>query len=136
MNFDTALRQQIITNQTVYGLIGNSCHAADAVPDQKELSYITFKRIGGAFDYDGQGADGIVHELWQIDIFAKTRNNTREIEQALRKALSFVSCKTFGDYLVFSSVCENTIDESEDDHKGNRIFKTVLEYEITRTEET
>lgn len=134
MSFGNALTQRIISHTAVSTLIGTRCYPDGQVPQKATYPYVTYKRIGGTSDYHLAGLCGIASELWQIDVFAYSRQQAREVGRAMQKTLGFVSSESFGTYRVYSCIQANRFDDETADKKGKRVFINTLEYQLRRTE--
>lgn len=110
-------------------LIGDSIFPL-TVPEREALPYITYRRISGARVRSISGPSGIARPRFQFDIYALKYDDSRDIANALRRAMDGFS-GFMGSVQVGSVTLYVERDQYQDE---SRTYRFTLDFVISHKE--
>lgn len=89
-DMEKAIKSILVADATVLALVSTRVYP-NWVPQGASMPAISFNQVSGIRDYSMDGADGMAQTLYQIDCWATTYSETRDLADAVRGALSAYS---------------------------------------------
>lgn len=133
-NFQTALREYLISVPAINALVGTRIYQAPC-PSSSSEPYITFSRVSKApVGDDLSGASDTRRERWQFDSYSTNPDTAMAISDALWDELHQLCNVSFSGWKVLSIQFDNDQDFDEDpqDASSESIKHVVDDYMITR----
>lgn len=102
------------------------------------LPCITFRRVGGPHESDLDGAAGIDRPAVQVNCYARTYRQSRQLAAAVRDAVHGFSDRVRSDRSadIWSVVIRNEIeaDEPADDGSDTPFYRVIFDLDLVKTE--
>lgn len=130
---DKALFTLLTEDPSVAGIVGAAVYPPPAAQNPT-YPLVTYQQISGPRSYTHDGPDGMARARYQIDAWAKTSTEARELAEAVRVALSGYRGTVPGtDVKIDSAFLENEESLFEPD---TALHRKTQDYQITFQEST
>jgi len=111
MNIEAAVYDLLINDAAVEVLVGRSVYPA-IIPQGESLPAITYQQISGVREYTADGAFGMTSARFQINCWAESYSEVRNLADAVRIRLDGLS-GTAQNIKIYSILIDDETDMSE-----------------------